>query len=190
MNHPKIKFVHSQLAAGDLGDVGKFYQVEKVNGFHFTIDDDIVYPHDYCKRMIDSIEKYKRKCVVTCHGRRFNKFPVNSYYHSQAETFKCTSKQLRDIFIHIPGTGVMAYHTDTFRFKMGMFKASNMSDIWVGIELQKAGIPVVLISRSERWISDSRKVDRAHSIYSHCHNNDQTQTKAVNSVKWQLHEAY
>jgi hypothetical protein len=188
MYHPKIKLVHSQLAAGDLGDTGKFYQVETISGYHFTIDDDIIYPLDYCRNMIDAIEKYKRKCVVTCHGRRFNKFPVDSYYHSRADTYKCTSKQLRDIFIQVPGTGVMAYHTDTFRFNLDMFKASNMSDIWVAIELQKAGIPIVSIARGDRWINESRKVDRGHSIYSYCHNNDQPQTKAINSIKWQLHE--
>jgi len=188
LKHHKITTLRSQYLGGDLGDAGKFYGASNFEGYHFTMDDDIIYPVDYCKCMIEAIEKYQRKCVVTCHGRRITDFPITSYYHGNFETFKYTGGQYKDMFIHIPGTGVMAYHTDTFRFDIKMFRASNMADIWAAKELQAAGVPIVSIKRLTGWIKESRKTDSRHSIYSFCNRNDILQTSEVNSMRWQLHE--
>jgi len=70
--HPKIHCYKSQEEVGDLGDAGKFYRVASLKGYIFTVDDDLVYPKDYAETLIRQIERFKRKAVITCHGRRFN----------------------------------------------------------------------------------------------------------------------
>jgi len=188
MNHSRIKLFQSQKHIGDLGDAGKFYQSHLIKGYHFTVDDDIIYPADYCQKMIAGIEQYKKKAVITTHGRKWKKMPVKSYYHNDAFVCQCTKNQDSDQMLHVPGTGVMAYHTDTMQFEIDQFKSSNMADIWAAVVLQSKGIPVVSISHKAGWIALSRKSDENYSIYSAQHRNDSYQTEIVNSVKWKLYE--
>jgi hypothetical protein len=182
--HEKIKVFQSQKCLGDIGDAGKFYTSESVSGYHFTIDDDIVYPPDYVSKMIDAIKSYKRKAVITIHGRRFKAFPIKSYYHDISDSYKYDSQILRDEKLHIGGTGVMAYHTDTIRFTIQDFKMSNMSDIWVGIKCLQEGIPIICVSHKRLWVTLSKKVDKGYSIYATLNGKDQYQTKLINSVNW------
>ena len=48
----KIEYFRSQNYK-DLGDVGKFHCVGIIKGYHFTCDDDIIYPDNYIKYMIE-----------------------------------------------------------------------------------------------------------------------------------------
>ncbi len=182
----KIRLFKSQDHCGDLGDVGKFFLASDIKGYHFTIDDDILYPLDYCQRMIACIEKYERKCIITLHGRRFKTLPVGSYYHNDAEVFQCLKSQKEDAAIHVPGSGVMAYHTDTIRFSLSAFRTSNMADIWVAIAAQAKGIPVMVKRHEAGWIKLSSITDESRSIYHACNKNDQFQTGIVNGVDWKL----
>jgi hypothetical protein len=38
--------------------------VDKVNGYYFACDDDLIYPEDYVKIMINKIEDNKRLAIV------------------------------------------------------------------------------------------------------------------------------
>lgn len=55
--------------AGNIQDNGKFYAVDKIDksSYVFTVDDDIIYPKDYVRRMITKVEEYGRKAVVGVH---------------------------------------------------------------------------------------------------------------------------
>lgn len=182
----KIKILKSQECSGDLGDAGKFYLSSEIKGYHFTVDDDIIYPSDYCQRMVESIEQYKRKCIITLHGRKFLSMPVQSYYHCEAHVAQCTKGYKHDNFIHIPGTGVMAYHTDTMKFDISMFRTSNMADIWAAVAAQSKGIPFIAMKHTDAWIKLSRLIDDSRSIYYACHKSDKFQTDIVNAVDWKL----
>jgi len=188
LKNEKIKLFKSHQHAGDIGDVGKFYDASRISGYHFTIDDDIIYPADYCSQMIACIEQYKRECIVTIHGRMFKTMPVDSYYHNNAEVYHCAKGQQKDFYIHIPGTGVMAYHTDTIRFNVDMFQTSNMADIWTAVAAQANGVPVLAMKHLTGWIKLA-KIDESRSIYSSCNKNDKVQTEIVNAVAWKLHKA-
>jgi hypothetical protein len=181
LNHPKITYYHSKYAAGDLGDAGKFYGANKIKGYHFTCDDDINYPKDYVKEMVHAIEREQRRCIVTFHGRKFFKKPVTSYYHSAELRISCLKQSVADTIIDIPGTGVMAYHTDTISFSEDDFKISNMADIWVGKKAKELNIDILCLKHSSGWISESKKIRKADTIYYSCNGNDKQQTDIVNS---------
>src|ERR1700751_3970405 len=53
---------------GDIADNGKFYEADKVDGYHLTCDDDLIYPKDYIEKIINGIENNNRKAVVGFHG--------------------------------------------------------------------------------------------------------------------------
>ena len=189
LKHKKIKTYLSKDLLGNLGDAGKFFNSAEIKGYHFTIDDDIIYPKDYVETAINAIDRNNRKVVVTFHGRRFKDFPVQSYYRSISERYSCLRNQHKDEYIHVCGTGVLAYHTDTIKFNIKDFKLINMADIWAGIKCQENKVPILCLNHKKGWILESKKYDRNESIFKVCAHQDKEQTKTFNSITWQLYTA-
>ena len=181
---PKIKLYFSEEHHGDLGDAGKFYTADKIKGYHFTIDDDLIYPPDYVNTMVAAIEKYNRKCAISCHGRMFDKLPVKSYYKNYTKAYSCLRDVNEDVYAHIVGTGVLAYHTDTLQLNLAVFEYTNMADIWFSKFCNNKNIPRVIIAHRKKWIRSSDKYDTTGSIYVHQAINDSVQTQVTNSVQW------
>jgi hypothetical protein len=134
------------------GDAEKFNGVDKLEGYIFTCDDDLIYPPDYVETMIKKIEQYGRKAVITCHGRTFPDRKITSYYRDKLEGFRCLGDVQKDVQVHSGGTGVMAWHSDLWRPEMSWFMAPNMADVFIGREAKKRGIPIICIEHSEGWI--------------------------------------
>lgn len=186
LHHKKVKWFYSKDHLGDLGDVGKFYQCEDISGYHFTIDDDLIYPSDYVYTMIEAIERYGRKCVISAHGRIFPTGPVRSYYKGAMQQFSCLRNVSQDVYAHVVGTGVLAYHTDTLKVPFGIFEASNMADIWFSRHCQQKGIPRMIIKHQGGWIKDSQTYDQFSSIYFHNVYDESLQTRIMNTCQWSL----
>lgn len=187
LHHKKIKWYFSDDHLGDLGDAGKFYQVENIRGYHFTIDDDIIYPTDYVAEMINAIEKYQRRAVISLHGRILPNCKINSYYKNHVQQFSCLRSVAEDRQAHIIGTGVLAYHTDTIRVPFETFKAANMADIWFSKYCQEHKVPRIIVKHQGGWIRESVYLDQTGTIYSHNVNDCSFQTEIVNSVQWTVH---
>ena len=179
IGHPKIQVIHSADAIGDIGDVGKFYGLKNHNGYYFTLDDDLIYPGNYVKTYIDNINKYK--CIVTAHGRIYVNFPITSYYISHSHLFHCLKSQVKNSYVQVGGTGVMAFHTDKFNPDISDFETSNMSDVWLAIFAAKAKVPIISVNHNARWIRESRKYNREFTIWASCHTKDSMQTAIINS---------
>lgn len=181
LENPKIKVVLSKFAFRDLGDAGKFFGASGVNGYHFTMDDDIIYPHDYVKKTIEAIEKYNRKSIVSYHGRIFDKKPVKSYYKDAKRQLSFLKTVYHDEIIDVPGTGVMAYHTDTIKFNLMDFETTNMADIWAAKKAKQNKIPITILSHTRNWLKESKLSDINQSIYKSVSHNDSFQTEILNS---------
>ncbi len=181
------KKIHASIdATNKYGDAAKFKILGK-SGYLFFTDDDLIYPADYVNRLVDYIEKYRRSAIITVHGRRFESFPVNSYYHGKCFAVRCLALQPTDEFIHCPGTGVTAFHSSTIPVLLSDFKAANMADIWLGIAAQKYRVPILAIRHNKNWIKESFEYDVKQSIHYNLHTRDSFQTNIVNSIKWTLH---
>jgi hypothetical protein len=187
--HPKIRIFESEKEYGDLGDVGKFFLCEEWNNAYiFTTDDKIIYPGNHTKVMIETIEKYNRKAVISNHGRIFHTDrPCKTYYWDCKEFLGCLATVSSDRFVHEIGTGVMAFHTDTFKPTLEMFPRANMTDIYISIELNKLGIPRVVRAHREYDYRISRNWPHAHSISQTLNKNDKIQTDTINNVQWEIH---
>lgn len=182
----KLKWFLGDKHLGDLGDAGKFYRCEEIKGYHFTIDDDLIYPRDYVFTLIGAIERYERRCVVSCHGRTFPPGLIKSYYRGAVNRYACLRAVPQDVFAHVIGTGVLSYHTDTVKIPFGIFEASNMADVWFSRYCQTRGIPRLILGHKGGWIKDSEKYDQATSIYQANVNDDRLQTRIMNTVNWTL----
>jgi hypothetical protein len=180
LNQPKIHVAQSQ-EHGDIGDAGKFFWAGDLgpNYYHFTCDDDLLYPPDYVARMIAKIEQYNRRAIVTLQGTVIPRNPTRSYYAERTSVSRWARTFTRDQPVHIPGTGVLAYHTSTIELHRRMFRHKNMADIWIGVAAKKAQVPIIVIRHSGTWIRGLPDPDRQRSIFARYVGRDHLQARVV-----------
>lgn len=148
----------------DLGDRAKFRFVEYFDGYYFTVDDDIDYPKSYVDYCIEGIEKYGRKAVVGWHGAIL-KSNFTDYYDSESRQVLSFRTQRRDdTFVHILGTGCVAFHTDTIDVSLPDFRVANMADVLFALEGQRQEVPFVVLAHRKGWALPLELPDDA-SIY-------------------------
>jgi hypothetical protein len=148
------KKINIFIGDNDKGDAYKFYNQKKYNGYYFTIDDDLIYPENYSEYMINKIEEYNRKSIITLHGRNFNQFPIDSYYLSQSELYRFNHKLEKDVNIQFGGTGVMAFHSSLMKIDIEYFRTPNMADIWVGKFAKENNIDIICVEHNNRINSE------------------------------------
>ena len=180
LNHKKIKLFKSQDFR-ECGDIGKSHDADKIeDAYHFTVDDDIIYPKDYSERMISAIERYDRSSVIGVHGA-LTYFPCHNYYkHRFHYHFRTENK--KDVVVNVLGTGTVAFHTDTIKVKRSDFDKKNMADIWFALVAQDQKVPSIVIKREKGWLRPCTSVDFVGSIYEKSKNKSHGtyQTKVLN----------
>lgn len=186
LKHKKINAYRSEEELGDLGDVGKFYKISTQKGYIFTVDDDFIYPADYAARMIEAIDRYKRKAVVSLHGRLLKK-KSSSYYKEFDKMYAACHTVPVDAWVHEVGTGVTAFHSDTIVSSLDMFPYTNMSDILFSMELQRRKIPMLVIAHKSTWLKGATKHNQTYGIYWTLQSDDKWITDFVNDFNWHLH---
>lgn len=152
LNHPKIT-----IAIGNdypdvlaLGDAAKFFWADHVKGFHFIIDDDIVYPPNYVAYCISKIEQYGRKAVVGIYGYTF-KEPFKDFIKDRVG-YPFMKALENDTAAHALGTGTVIYHTDTIRVSIKDFLRKSMADLWFAILGQKQKVPFIVLQRPKDYL--------------------------------------
>lgn len=164
-----------------LADAEKFYNIENAkDSYIFTCDDDLIYPPDYVETMIAKVEQYKRKAIITCHGRTFRPRPIVSYYKAKRESFHCLRTVEKDVKVDSGGTGVMCWHTDTVKVQYDWFKKPNMADIFMSWEMHKRNIPIMCIEHKAGWIQYLEPEQYGKTIWDKSHDDDKEHTKIYN----------
>jgi len=159
--HPQITVARSQ-DHGNRGDAGKFFWSAGIEGYHFTCDDDIVYPPDYVTRAVKAVEHFGRRAVLSFHGTILRDNP-KVYYEDRKVTYHCLRHVPRDHAVHVAGTGVMVYHASTIKVSPDLFRHPNMADMWMAKHCQECSIPQVVVNHPEGWIKTHRVVDTIYS---------------------------
>lgn len=180
LHHKKICVFTSQ-EYGDIGDIGKFYQIEQQQGYILTIDDDLIYPSDYVDFMLRKIDFYQRKALICVHGNILPKQKLVSYYKDkQGIHFE---KELEsDIKVDVPGTGTLGFHTDNIKISQQIFSSPNMTDIWLAIHAKQNDISIISVKRSDDWVIQARGEAFQRSIYQTSFQRDTYQTWVVNNL--------
>lgn len=151
LNKPNIEIYRSQ-EHGDLKDVGKFFALQHINqGFFLTLDDDINYPPDYAKRLIDVIEKLNTPLVVGVHGIILPKYP-KSFFDRKVFMFKSRLEVTTPV--SFLGTGTCAFDVASVNVPFSIFSSYGMADLHLGAYLKKIGVPALAISRQEGWLTE------------------------------------
>lgn len=172
----KIRII---LTNNELGDAYKFYNINRCDGYYFTIDDDIIYPKNYTDFMIDKYNKHKGK-IITLHGRNFKDGNISSYYKSASERYYCMGDVFNDVKVMFGGTGVMLTHTDILRgLNIEYFKSPNMADVWVGKWAYDNKVDIICVEHESNWLKYQEVND---TIYDTESRNDKIQTEIARSL--------
>lgn len=180
LNTSKIEIFTSQ-ESGDRGDIGKFYQVDRVVGYILTIDDDLIYPENYIHTMIEKIDYYQKKAFICVHANLLPKYKLSSYYKDKLG-FHFEKRLERDTRVHIPGTGTLGFHTDNIKLSESIFLVPNMTDIWLAVYAYENNIPIISIERQDNWLLQARGEEFNRSIYQSSFKNDVYQTELLNKI--------
>lgn len=129
---------------------GKFIRMNVVNRYYLTVDDDIIYPHDYVDRLIKKSKEWGDAVVVCVHGVDIE-HPFVDYYKSRA-TYRMAEELLWERVVDIAGTGTVCFHTKAVDVSVKEFEWDGMSDIWFSGLLKERGVKRVCIEREKGWL--------------------------------------
>ena len=154
----RLRFIRRQ---NQMTDGEKYYGIEDIEGYIFTIDDDIKYPPGYVHDMITKVEQYDRKFVVTLHGRVFQDLPINSYYGSKSRKaiYQCLHGFdgdhiiLDENTVGCGGDGVMAWHSDTLKMRYKYVELPNMSQLWMALTCNRFKVPQMAIGHPADYLT-------------------------------------
>ena len=151
----------SFFTGADLGDRGKFAFMEGFSGYYLTVDDDIEYAPFHVQHIIDGIERYGRRAVVGWHGSVFAD-DFEEFYNAQyRKVLSFRFLRGKDTQVHLLGTGVCGFHTDSIRIKREDFIHPNMADVFLAIEAQRQKVPMMVLAHEKDW---ARPIDVGPSI--------------------------
>ena len=176
LHHNKINLFFTD---NSIGDAFKFLNLEKVDGYYFSIDDDLIYPPTYVSDTIKRCKEFNNKKVVTYHGRNFPSFPISSYYRSASERYACLNKVKNDVKVQFGGTGVMCFHTSLIKIPIDYFKNANMADVWIGKYCIENNIEIICLKHDEGYI---KYIPQKNTIYNEESKSDKIQTDLVNGL--------
>lgn len=124
--------------------------VNKQDQYFFIFDDDFIYPADYVEKFIETINRYKKKAVVTAHGANILR-PVESYFKCRS-VYGYSDRLMGDIYVDMAGCGVTAFHSSTIRPILQNFPVPYCRDLWFSILCAKNKVPIISLTRPADWI--------------------------------------
>ncbi len=166
----------SILMDNTLGASAKFYDADKRSGYVFTCDDDLVYPQGYVSYMIDAIKRHGG--IVSLLGKRYDDRPISSYRKGYTTIYRALKPVSVDAEVHVGGTGVMAYHTDSFTADIDMFKRKNMVDLFIAKAAHEQGVTITSIAHPHSYLHHKLYPER---IWVTSRGEDSYQTEVLNS---------
>lgn len=162
-----------QYTGEDLTDKGKFAHIRK-GEIAFTCDDDILYPCNYVEKTLKYLHKYDG--IVTYHGRVLKGKGLNYYHGHKVFHFRYHDGQ-KDTRVDVPGTGVMAFHSDTF---LPSVEGDDlMADLLVGLQVAEQQVRIMCVRHKNSWIQPIRTND---SIYQYFRNGSPKQNQIADKI--------
>lgn len=132
------------------GSSSRFIMTTQVDGYYLTVDDDILYPDDYVKKMIEHLDRYQRRAMVCVYGAMISPttIPIMSAYKDAP----FTSELKQDMQVMMPGCGTACFHTSSFQIVQDEFAGYNISDVSVMVKAAKEKLPIYIVKREKGWL--------------------------------------
>jgi len=180
--------IEIHLDGVDRGSANRF-KAGGLKGYLAYCDDDLEYAPNYIYKLMDGVEKYGRKCVVGFHGRVLNP-PLISFCGvgpgRMRACYPCLESVPMDAEVHMIGTGVMMYHSDTIQITELDLMHDNLDDAEFSIICQNRGIPLVVLAHYEivKYLHPEGR-----TIFGDTMQNQRPLLDVINSHSWRLYGA-
>jgi len=136
----------------DIGPHGKLFMAHRTHGYFITIDDDLNYAPGFTYDMVRAIEKYRRQAIVGTHGTLFCKSPDPMQPNGRV-LFSHIVNLAHDLPVHMLGTGIMGYHSDTVMIDWREMEPGKI-DEQVAVLAQERRIPMICIAHPDNWMTE------------------------------------
>ncbi|GJQ11350.1 hypothetical protein GpartN1_g3141.t1 [Galdieria partita] len=168
--------------SSDLGDIGKFYVTPHAD-YHFTLDDDIIYPWDFVMEMISCYTSLPQPALLGVHGVMLDQEKLFRQDYFQSRTVISLEMAVPcPCQVNILGTGAMLYQPRSFNIPKEIFIEKNMADIYIAILAKSRNINLFIVNRSSYWLTEQRK-DDIPSIYEDFIRNGQKRRKITKMLR-------
>lgn len=166
----------------------KFFWVQSTQGIHLTCDDDIFYPKNYVKNMVDELKKHPDNTIIAVHGAIY-KNVVSDAIASREHVFNFKASLKTSQQVHLAGTGTLCFRTKTLQKKEfdNLWNFAASTDEWLACFSKTNSIKLILINRTKNWM---KSIDgMTHGLHEEKQVNSTLKTKANNllleSNPWQ-----
>lgn len=179
---------------GDRGDTNKFFFVSPeggaIRGRVLLCDDDIIYPPTHVARILEALERWKDRVVVSFHGERMRSCAdviERSLEHHRGirEVIMGLGNVPTDQWVHAVGTGSSGFHTDAIAgFTRDCCPFPHMSDIWFAAFCQHHKVPMLVIAHSkDDLVAIEGTQEKGKAIWcANCHDEDSARNTYVAQV--------
>ena len=145
----------------------KLFAIDKTDAdsYFLTFDDDIIYPENYCERMLHGIQQYNHRNIVGFHGITFKSYPITDY--KKQKNVHCYYQNIpSDIDAKVIGTGAMGLHLSILKnagFSFDNIKQdANCIDATLARFCRDKGIRMIVLKHEAQWMKiypDSQDYD-------------------------------
>lgn len=149
------------------------------NKYIATCDDDLIYPEDYLRRLIEGAQKYR--CIVSFHGWILKNY-VSDYYKARKYRFVCVHDVAKDIYVDVAGTGVCLFDKSIlpdYQKVYDHFPYGGAADIHLSHFAKKKGVRRVVLKHKAGWIKMKPNDPNDNQIYGE---KDTFRTEFLNKV--------
>ena len=179
---PRIEYL---IGVPNIKDSGKFHWAyTNKNEYYFTVDDDLFYPADFFTEHINSLNKYNGEILVTIHGKRVPVTPKN-FHDTLKPAYHCIKVNPTDVWVHLGGTGVMAFDNSKIKLPKDLIKKHGMCDLWLGQYAQLNNIGILCRQHKADHIQ-AIDIGNKDTLFEKRHEMWNDQIRILQSVKWKL----
>ncbi len=177
--HERIEVLRSQ----DLGDLranGKFLALaldEEACTF-FGLDDDVLYPADYCKTLESHLGRWPG-AAVGVHGGLLP--PKVTSYAGDLKVLHRRAPRERATEVDLLGSDSVAFRTSTLRFDVRDWPDVNMVDLSFALTGRRRSVPLVTIPRKAYWMN-ALDENQSDSIWQGVLRDDTRQTELAREL--------
>lgn len=145
---------------------GKFFFLDKVDGFYFTFNDDIIYPPNYVKETLPRFITYD---IISYGGKNFRSFPLRQYETSSRDIYSPFIELPKDKYVQFPFTGAMAFHVNDLKITYKDFDKPNMDEVIVGCLIKQTNKRTSCLKHPTNWLIHNGKytgeIERRKTLY-------------------------
>jgi GR25 family glycosyltransferase involved in LPS biosynthesis len=152
LDQEKVYLTRSQ-DFGNLGECGKYYWCDDLEGYVFICSDKLIYPPDYVKKMIRQIENHGRKAVIGAGGWNIMT-PFKSFSES-AIPFIETEANHEDASVPLLDDLALAYHSSTLKVSRHYFFQPELSALWFSIIAKEQNVPLICCRHKQNWLAET-----------------------------------